>query len=263
MKKSVMFMVGTLVLVLAGSAQAGTTMFAVQGGAPVADKFVVQDTGLTGIGTGTPTGGSLHVVATDTPILNDILGNNQTAGMGVDVTTSTGAPPAGPVQAANYSFLVKLNNGGAGISNNFNTFRLIARSDATNAENFTGQFAAANFQAQHQGSGNATYVVGFVANTALRGAGNITDAVAVDAATPGRPGSGTITNAKGVRIRAQKGTGITNGFGVYQEGTNDVNFFAGLLQAPNLPVFTDNTAAASLAVGTLYRTPAGVLMVRF
>jgi len=262
MKKGVMLLAGILAVALAGSAQAGTTMFAVQNSSAV-DKFVVQDTGLTGVGTATPTGGSLHVVATDTPVLNDILGLNQAAGMGVDVTTTTGAAPAGAIQAANYSFLIKYNNGGAGITNNFNTFRLIARTDATVADNLTGTVAAGNFISQHQGGGTATYTVGLVANSALRGTGNITDAAGVDAASPGRTGTGTITNAKGVRIRAQKVTGVTNGYGVYQEGVNDVNLFAGLLQAPNLPVRADNTAAADLAVGTLYRTSTGVVMVRF
>ena len=262
MKKTVILMAGLLAVAFAGSAQAGTTMFAVQNSAGT-DQFVVQDTGLTGIGTSTPSGGSLHVVATNTPVLNDILGLNQAAGMGVDVSTPATAAPAGAIQAANYSFLIKYNNGGAGITNNFNTFRLIARTDATVADNLTGTLAAGNFITQHQGGGNLSLAIGVVANVALRGTGNITDAIAVDAASASRPGTGTITNAKGVRIRAQKATGVTNGFGVYQEGTSDINYFAGLLQAPNLPVFSDNTAAASLAVGTLYRTATGVLMVRY
>ena len=32
---------------------------------------------------------------------------------------------------------------------------------------------------------------------------------------------------------------------------------------PSLPVYADNTAAASLAAGTLYRTSTGVLMVKY
>jgi len=229
--------------------------------AGTAKKFVVTDTGKVGINTDNPTGGSLHLVATDTPVLNDILGNNQTAGMGVDISTPAAASPTGPVQAANWSFLIKYNT--ASITNNFNTFRMIARTDAATTGAFSGQLAAANFMAQHQGAGNASYVVAFVANSALRGVGNVTDAVSVDAASTSRTGTGTVTNAKGVRIRAQKATGITNGYGIYQEGTADVNYFAGLLQAPNLPVYADNTAAASLAVGTIYRTATGELRVRY
>lgn len=227
------------------------------------NKFVVTDTGKVGLGTATPTGGSLHLVATDTPILNDILGNNQTAGMGVDISTPTAASPVGPVQAANWSFLVKYNNGGAGITNNFNTFRMIARTDSAVNEPLTGQIAAANFQMQHQATSNATLALGFITNVAVRNSGNIIEGIAVDAASPGRTGTGTITNAKGIRIRAQKITGVTNGYGISQEGTSDINYFAGIMQLPNLPVYADNTAAASLAAGTLYRTPTGVLMVKF
>lgn len=262
MKKTVLLMAGVLAVALAGSAQAAT-MFAVQNASAV-DKFVVQDDGKVGVGTATPGGGSLHVVAPNTAPFADSLGNNQEAGMGVDVTTSTGAPPAGPIQAANYTFLVKYNNGGAGITNNFNTFRMISRIDPSVADNVTGQFAAANFIAQHGGSGTAAYVVAFVANAVSRGTGNVTDAIAVDAASPGRSSTGVITNAKGLRIRQQKlAAGVTNGYGIYQEGASDINLFNGFLNAPNLPVFADNTAAAALAVGTLYRTPAGVVMVRF
>jgi len=225
-------------------------------------KFVVTDTGVVGINTNAPSGGSLHLVATDTPILNDVLGLNQSAGMGVDISTPAATAPAGAIQAANWAFLIKYNNTGS-ISNNFNTFRMVARTDAATTGAFTGQLAAANFIAQHQGGGNATLVVGFITNTALRGTGNITDAISVDAAGPSRTGTGTITNARGVRIRAQKVTGVTNGYGLYQEGTTDVNYFAGSMQLPNLPVFADNTAAASLAAGTLYRTSTGVVMVKF
>lgn len=227
-------------------------------------KFVVTDTGKVGINTATPSGGSLHIVATDTPILNDILGNNQTAGMGVDISTPAAASPAGPVQAANWSFLVQYNNGGAGITNNFNTFRMIARTAPTVNEPLTGQIAAANFQMQHQATSTATLAVGFITNVAIRNTGNVTEAIAVDAASPGRSGTGTFTNAKGIRVRAQKVTGVTNGFAISQEGTADTNFFAAPTnQFPNLPVFADNTAASSLAAGTLYRTPTGVVMVKF
>lgn len=56
---------------------------------------------------------------------------------------------------------------------------------------------------------------------------------------------------------------ITNKWGVYQVGANDTNLFNGQFILPNLPVYADNTAASSLAVGTLYRTSTGVVMVRY
>lgn len=263
MKKICKVILAAAVVVALAAPAMATDKLKVQDALGTTTKFVVTDTGKVGINTATPTGGSLHLVATDTPILNDILANNTAAGMGVDISTPATASPTGPIQAANWSFLIKYNNAGAGITNNFNTFRMIARTDASVSDTVTGQLAAANFMAQHQGSNTASLIIGFITNAALRGTGNITEAEAVDAASPGRTGTGTITNAKGVRIRAQKVTGVTNGYGLYQEGTADINYLAGLLQAPNLPVFADNTAAASLATGTFYRTPTGVLMVKF
>jgi len=60
MKKSVMLMVGILAVALAGSAQAATTMFAVQNASAV-DQMVVQDNGWIGVGTNAPIS-PVHVV---------------------------------------------------------------------------------------------------------------------------------------------------------------------------------------------------------
>lgn len=59
------------------------------------------------------------------------------------------------------------------------------------------------------------------------------------------------------------GGNITNKYGVYQQGTVDTNVFNGIFMLPNLPVFADNTAAASLATGTLYRTATGEVRVKY
>lgn len=255
MKKTVILMAGLLAVALAGSAQAGTTMFAVQNSAGT-DQFVVQDTGLTGIGTSTPSGGSLHVVATSTPILNDILGMNQAAGMGVDVSTPATAAPAGAIQAANYAFLIKYQNGGSAINNNFNTFRMVARTDSTVTDPIAGAVAAGNFQVQHKGTNTASNIIALVANTQLLGTGNVTGAAAIRAAAPAISGTGIMSNAYGVSIKPQKQTGVTNGWGVYQEGVNDVNYFQGKVQLPNLAVYANNAAAVAggLSAGMLYRT---------
>ena len=255
-----MLMTAVAVAALAAPAMAADKLI-VQDATGTVNKFVVTDAGLVGINTATPSGGSLHIVATDTPVLNDILGNNQTAGMGVDVSTPAGVSPSGAVQAANWSFLVKYKNNG-NITNNFNTFRMIARTDPSVTDPLTGQFAAANFMAQHAGSNTATLVIGFLANAANRGTGSITEAIAMSAGTP-TVLAGSIATAKGVNIKAQKGTGVTTGYSIYQEGTADINYLAGLLRLPNLPVYADNTAASSLAAGTLYRTSTGVVMVKY
>jgi len=59
------------------------------------------------------------------------------------------------------------------------------------------------------------------------------------------------------------GGNIINKYGVYQQGTVDTNVFNGSFRLPNLPVFADNTAAASLATGTLYRTATGEVRVKY
>lgn len=215
-------------LMMASVAQADKLIVKDTGGN---NKFVVTDTGLVGVGTATPTGGSLHVVATDTPALSDSLGNTSNAGMGVDISTPASVPPTGPIQAAAFSFLVKYQNGGTAISNNFNTFRMIARTDSTVTDPITGALAAANFQIQHKGTNTASNIIAFVANAQLLGTGNVTSAAVVRAATPSITGTGVITNMYGISIKPQKVTGVTNGYGIYQEGTSDVNYFAGPVQA--------------------------------
>jgi hypothetical protein len=59
------------------------------------------------------------------------------------------------------------------------------------------------------------------------------------------------------------GTNVTNKWGIYQVGTNDVNLLNGQLRLPNLAVYADNTAALAggLTAGTLYRTSTGSVMV--
>lgn len=57
--------------------------------------------------------------------------------------------------------------------------------------------------------------------------------------------------------------GVGTAYGIYQAGTADINVFNGAFRLPNLPVYADNTAASSLATGTLYRTSTGVVMVKY
>ena len=59
------------------------------------------------------------------------------------------------------------------------------------------------------------------------------------------------------------GTNVTNKWGIYQVGANDVNLLNGQLRLPNLAVYADNTAALAggLTAGTLYRTSTGQVNV--
>jgi hypothetical protein len=69
---------------------------------------------------------------------------------------------------------------------------------------------------------------GFVVN------GNVlvNDLRALAARTPEVSGTNTIVNAYGCYIDTQKVTGVTNGWGVYQVGSTDINFFEGEIR-PN------------------------------
>jgi hypothetical protein len=182
---------------------------------------IIEDTG-----SAATIDGNFRVFSPNVATYADILGRNQPAGTSIDVETSAGVSPAGPVQAINGAFLVKYTPGSP-IPNNFNTFRMTARTDATMTDQINGHVAAGNFQAQHNGGGTASAVVGVIANAYLLGSGNVTNAIAVTAGNPVRSGTGVITNAYGVDIQAQKITGVTNAYGVYQSGASDVNYFAG------------------------------------
>jgi len=55
----------------------------------------------------------------------------------------------------------------------------------------------------------------------------------------------------------------TGGTGVYVERLTIKNDGKIIFGSAGIPVFADNTAAASLAAGTVYRTSTGVLMIKF
>lgn len=92
MKTSVMLMAGILTVALAGSAQAASTMFAVQDTTGTVDKMVVQDNGYIGIGTPTPSA-PIHVITSGNSVIS--AGFNYTF-------TNTGTLSA--LKAPNFSF---------------------------------------------------------------------------------------------------------------------------------------------------------------
>ena len=211
-----------------------------------ADRLVVRDNG----------GGTAFVVteegrvgiSSNVTLYADILGLNQVAGAAFDIETVAGAPPSGAIQAINGQFLIKYTPG-VPIVNNFNTFRMIARTDGTVTDPLNGHLAAGNFLAQHNGGGTAGTVVGVITNVQLLGTGDITSAIAVRAASPSRKGTGVMSNAYGVNILPQRITGVTNGYGVYQEGASDLNYFAGNIGVgktnPSNPIEAANGASLS------------------
>lgn len=59
--------------------------------------------------------------------------------------------------------------------------------------------------------------------------------------SPFRTSTGTVTNAFGARIQAQKAAFVTNGYSIYSEGASDVAYFAGSI---SIGVTAPNAAAA-------------------
>lgn len=76
-------------------------------------------------------------------------------------------------------------------------------------------------------AGNSTSAYGYRAIPLLTAGGGITNWRSFEARSPSVTGAGTITNAYGIDIPSQKVTGVTNGYGIYQSGANDINYFNG------------------------------------
>lgn len=79
----------------------------------------------------------------------------------------------------------------------------------------------------------------------LASAGTITTAQALYAGPPSISGSGAVGTAYGARIKGQKVTGVTKGYGVYSEGTSDLNVIAG---ATTIGSAVDPAASVALDV---------------
>ncbi|MEI6186996.1 MAG: hypothetical protein WCP46_00645 [Alphaproteobacteria bacterium] len=118
---------------------------------------------------------------------------------------------------------------------------------------FTGILSSVVGCTEFQDSGNVTTVASFRAI-----APELTEATTY---------TGAITNAVGLYIddisTSTVVAQITNKYSIYQVGATDINLLNGKLIMVNLPVYADNTAAASLPTGQFYRTATGVVMVRY
>ena len=113
-------------------------------------------------------------------------------------------------------------------------------------------------------SGGAYYVH-------LAGTGNVDRLTALRVnnplQTPGRDSyTGLVTDYYGLYIddlaNSSLSGAILNPYGIFQEGTTEINIFNGFLRLPNLPVYADDTAASSLDQGTIYQTATGEVRVK-
>lgn len=94
---------------------------------------------------------------------------------------------------------------------------------------------------------------GFVVN----GNALLDDIRALDARSPEVSGTNTITNSYGCYIDTQKVTGVTNGWGVYQNSSLDTNYFAGSVNIGNLGPATSKilTVTGGVVLDTGALTP--------
>lgn len=112
--------------------------------------------------------------------------------------------------------------------------------------------AVAGLTGQATMGGDGTYVTsvaGVMGYVAKSGAGNLSTARSFFAFSPGITG-GTITNSMGLDIGAQKVTGVTNGYGIYQRGANDMNYFAGPASIGTAPTVNAFLHIAGTSIGT-------------
>jgi hypothetical protein len=123
-------------------------------------------------------------------------------------------------------------------------------------------------QVSSTGAGTSTAALTAVAGQVNQSAAGSLSGVRTLFAMSPTIGAGTVANAYGVRIDAQKVTNVTTGYGVYQAGSTDLNYFNGnvglgqTVPTAKLHFAADTVAAGGILFGTdtnLYRSAADVL----
>lgn len=218
---------------------------------------------------GGTSGGSLFNVLGQAAVTNTTTYSSGTStALGVQATTTY----SGSLPTSNVSFSSSISsffptfNGNTTIeggSTAFSSFLPVntitfTSSGTANIINSTGgikAISAINIQSNDAGTVNGT--VNRTAGMQISGIFKVTGATA------------TITRGDHYQLLISdineygNGTNVTNKWGIYQVGTDDVNLLNGQLRLPNLAVYADNTAALAggLTAGTLYRTSTGSVMV--
>lgn len=126
----------------------------------------------------------------------------------------------------------------------------IATVASGNAQTHTGTLYGVLGQATHQGSGTLTAEIGIRSVTNSTGGGTVVSAFGVQALGPTITGAGSaITTIYGVYIGTQKVTGVTTGYGIYQNGASDLNSFAGASTFSNTTDSSSTTTGAVIVSG--------------
>jgi len=103
-------------------------------------------------------------------------------------------------------------------------------------------------QADNQGTGAITSLYGFIAGVANSSTGVVTNGYGAFVVSPAASALNVMTNAYGLYVSTQARTGVTNAYGIYQQGASDLNYFAGSVQmgATGQPVKAVYSATATL-----------------
>jgi hypothetical protein len=101
-----------------------------------------------------------------------------------------------------------------------NIFKIIGN------HNMTGSSVAMYNTGWHDGSGTIAVLRGLVGDLYVTGGGALTKAYTIHASAP-YISSGTIGSAYGLYIDGMKPAGVTTGYGIFQDSTDDINQFRG------------------------------------
>lgn len=159
--------------------------------------------------------------------------------------------------------------GSSGSPNAFNTASAVYGIRAIPVNTGTGQIVALTAQALSSAS-PVNVLYGALINTRYtNGTGTLNNAISISLPSPAINAGAVVNNAYGIDMAAQKVTGVTTGYAIYQRGTSDYNVLFGNtgmgVTAPTLSRLqfpAGTTLADGITWGTdtsLYRLAANVL----
>ncbi len=201
----------------------------------------------TKVGIGTATPGSLLTVQGINNLSSGSGYNNR-----ANVTTYSVQPASAPSSGTGYVALngqISVANANVNANVNVEATTGEASNDSTGA---LGLAIGVHGAAYNNSTGSITNAYGVSGVIRSNGAGSITNSVALNAESPA-VSAGSITNAYGLQIAAQKVAGVTNGYGIYQAGASDLNYFAG-----NTGIGATPYASQKLLVDNLVTDPTAI-----
>ncbi len=209
-----------------------TTALKIQNASGGTDILTV-DTTNGRIGIGTIPNYKLHVADVSTAT------SGTTTGSYLSLTVSPSSAPAATTAFIGSSSIASSN------SANINANTQLFGNQTVASNQGVGNLGAAvglGARAENLGSGSIAIAIGLQGYVVNSGAGSIGTGISVVAASP-TISAGSITNQYGLYVDTQKSAGVGTGYGVYQVGPSDINYFAG-----NVGI-GDSSPASLLTVG--------------